>query len=285
LNLQKIRAEQQNIIHITMDDLVYDLHLQGLHIPQHTQELLTSTDEHGGFLFYGVQYSANTPRIIYPHVMPTFVRATNMASTARAICPSGSAVSISVKAKSVEEQCDSVEQGIADVAIPTSHGAIDKESAFEHTLSSSSSTVMGGSSRSKQNMAETMFSTWHHHMPNSTSDSANETPALFDFHAQQGADDPAQMSMEWGKLSIGLLQRIVRMQQIDTVVLLPMSLFRTQQRASWHHQKSIAVRRFEALEVFVVNKFEVGCWCCCICMLFSRANRASSKATKLFLRK
>ena len=115
LNLQKIRAEQQNTIHITIDDLLYDLHLQGLHIPQYTRKLLTSTDEHVGFLFYGVQYSANTPRIIYPHVMPTFVRATNMASTARAICPSGSAVSISVKAKSVEEQCDSVEQGIADV--------------------------------------------------------------------------------------------------------------------------------------------------------------------------
>jgi len=221
LNLQKIRVEQQNIIHITMDDLLYDLHLQGLHIPQHTRELLISPDEHGGFLFYGVQYSANTPCIIYPHVIPSFVRAINTASIATSPRnPPGSEMPIAVQAELVITT-ESVEPDIADVPRSASHGDIDKEPVFENKTQSSSSVIMGGSSRSQQNLAETMCSTLHHHMPNNTSDLANTITPLFYFHTQQGADDPARMSMEWGELSIGLLQRIMRMQQIDTVFLLP----------------------------------------------------------------
>jgi len=222
LNLQKIRVEQQNIIHITMDDLLYDLHSQGLHIPQHTRELLISTDEHGGFIFYGVQYSANTPRIIYPHVIPAFERTIDTASTATSPCnPRGSEMPIAVQAEELVNTSESGEPDIADVPRSASHGDIDKEPVLGNKTHSSSSVIMGGSSRSQQNLAETMCSSFHHHMPNNTSDLANTTTPLFDYHTQQGADDPARMSMEWGELSIGLLQRIVRMQQIDTVFLLP----------------------------------------------------------------
>ena len=44
LNLQKIRTEQQSIVHITIGDLLYDCHLQGLHILQHTVGLRSRRD-------------------------------------------------------------------------------------------------------------------------------------------------------------------------------------------------------------------------------------------------
>jgi len=52
-------------------------------------------------------------------------------------------------------------------------------------------------------------------------DSVDASTTLFDFHTQQGTDDPSRMFMEWGDVTISVLKRITRMQQIDTIALVP----------------------------------------------------------------
>jgi len=57
-------------------------------------------------------------------------------------------------------------------------------------------------------------------------DTVGPQPAtLFDFRTQQGADDPAYMSLEWSELTIELIQKMTRMPQIDTMNLLPHAIF------------------------------------------------------------
>jgi len=78
-NIRKIQTEQQNLVHVTLPDLIYDMQQQGLHVQPHVYDLLMSTDEYGNLLFYGVQLGVATPSVIYPRVFPGFVRATGTA--------------------------------------------------------------------------------------------------------------------------------------------------------------------------------------------------------------
>jgi len=250
LNLQKIRTEQQNIVHITIEDLLYDCQLQGLHIPQHTQELLTSTDEHGSFLFYGVHYGANTPRVIYPTVLPAFVRASNPGATvvgrasaeATPLLPPlrpdtagtmASAADTLLTTSHVDDDTDgSTDEASPDVSqqqLPPAP-ALSTQSLFVAKAPSSAAVgapyVLGGTTfRSHQNLAENMCSVYNYVLPESVHGSANTTTTLFDFHTQQGTDDPSRMCMEWGDVTISLLKRMTRMHQIDTITLVPHATF------------------------------------------------------------
>jgi hypothetical protein len=255
LNLQKIRAEQQSIVHITISDLLYDCHLQGRHVPQHTRELLTSTDEHGCFLFYGVQYGANTPRVIYPNVLPAFLRASNAAPgvvhsatveptplTPSLPPPLGSDIVSATTSHVDATTVACTDEALADVSQPARPQPQQHQSqpppastpsavAATTTLSSSTAVgdayVLGGgaATRNHQNLAETMCSVYNYTLPDSVDGSASGTTTLFDFHTQQGTDDPSRMSMEWGDVTISLLKRMTRMHQIDTIALVPHATF------------------------------------------------------------
>ena len=76
-NLDKIHAEQSTIVHMTIDDIIYDMRQSNVTIPSYMLELLTSTDEYANHIFYGVQYSQTSPIIIYPKLRPTFVNSTH----------------------------------------------------------------------------------------------------------------------------------------------------------------------------------------------------------------
>jgi hypothetical protein len=70
-----------------------------------------------------------------------------------------------------------------------------------------------------------MCSVYNYTLPDSVDGSASGTTTLFDFHTQQGTDDPSRMSMEWGDVTISLLKRMTRMHQIDTIALVPHATF------------------------------------------------------------
>jgi len=249
LNLQKIQTEQQNIVHIAIDDLLYDCQLQGLHIPPHIHELLTSKDEHGGFLFYGVHHGTNTPRVIYPTVLPAFVRASNPGTSvvgrtsaeatllalpllpplrsdtvSRMAVGADSLLTTSHIDENTDESCDEASPDVSHQQLPAA------PTPFVATVLSSAAVgapyVLGGTTfRSNQNLAENMCSVYNYVPKDSVDGSANATTSLFDFHTQQGTDDPSRMSMEWGDVTISLLKRMTRMHQIDTITLVPHATF------------------------------------------------------------
>jgi len=76
-NLEMIHAEQSTIVHMTINDIVYDMRQSNVTIPPYMLELLTSTDEYANHIFYGVQYSQTSPIVIYPKTRPTFVNSTH----------------------------------------------------------------------------------------------------------------------------------------------------------------------------------------------------------------
>jgi len=71
-SVQKIRFEHQNINHVKIQDFLYDIQQQGIHILPCVYDLLTATDEFGNFLFYGVQQGVGTPTVVYPRISPPF---------------------------------------------------------------------------------------------------------------------------------------------------------------------------------------------------------------------
>jgi len=92
---------------------------------------------------------------------------------------------------------------------------------------SPSNNTMGITNGQKhRELCEVMCDVFTHKIQgNSTGFSDAQGVALFYFRTQQGADDPAHMSLEWSELTIRLVQKITRMQQIDTMSLLPHATF------------------------------------------------------------
>jgi len=228
LNLHKIRAEQQNMVRMTMDDLLYDMQVQGLLVPAHVQELLLSTDEHGCFLFYGVHHGANTPRLIYPQTTLPFVRAI------RSVMPENTQSQpharpfeqnptspIPLAGESGTDVMNSPEEGEGG----TSDTIAPVKSAAQSRMHTPYLTAVN--SRNRQNLAETMCCVFAHEIPDTTTADGEDfgLSVLFDFHTHHGADDTARMSLEWNEVTISLLQTITRMNHIDTLCLLPHATF------------------------------------------------------------
>jgi len=67
---------------------------QGVLVPPHVLDLLTSMDEYGNFIFYGVKYSVSTPYMIYPRVLPAFTQCVphSQAKTLPSLDPNAHAV-------------------------------------------------------------------------------------------------------------------------------------------------------------------------------------------------
>ena len=249
LNLQKIRAEQQNIVHMTMNDLLYDLQVQGLHIPVHVHELLLSTDEQGCSFFYGVHHGPNTPRLIYPSSIPAFVRdarnnvivrkpPTNLLPhslesdfTTTLVPPDNSNMSNNVRVDSdhgVDAPRDETSHENRNLKHARGHqqNAVAngmKKSQLPFSTTSSVPYATAVTSRNYQNLAETLCNVFAYPISeNRLTDGTMATvPALFDFHSEQGVEDSERMSLEWNEVTIQLLQKITRMNQIDTLYLLP----------------------------------------------------------------
>jgi hypothetical protein len=249
LNLQKIRAEQQNIVHMTMNDLLYDLQVQGLHIPVHVQELLLSTDEQGCSFFYGVHHGPNTPRLIYPRCIPAFIRDARNKDTVRKLLINKfphSVASASMTTLLSQENSD-----ICNVANMDSNHEVDasrddmshesrntkhsrgaqlnavantsKKNTLPFSTTSSVPHASATTLRNHQNLAEMLCNVFAYTIAETRLQDGTmlEIPALFDFHSQQGVEDSERMSLEWNEATIELLQKITRMNHIDTLYLLP----------------------------------------------------------------
>ena len=234
LNLQKIRAEHQTVIHMTMDDLLYDMHVQGLFVPLYLQELLLSTDEQGCFLFYGVHHGANTPRLIYPQTTLPFVRAIHT------IAPGNKqrsdldkqTLTGSASAHTPTDTDSAVDDCARDIANPSEERELTSVNTIAPLKSAAQSRmytpyVAAVNSRYQHSLAETMCGVFAYELPNTAAARDGDTALseLFDFHTHHGADDTARMSLEWNDVTVSLLQKITRMNQIDTLRLLPHVIF------------------------------------------------------------
>jgi len=249
LNLQKIRAEQQNIVHMTMNDLLYDMQVQNLHIPAHIRELLLTTDEHGCAFWYGVHHGPNTPRLIYPCSIPAFVRDTsiststrNLHSTSRAdaLAPPLETTLASKEAGTIPHSGATASDRAIDAAAeevshanPNAPPTRGRQSQFANSstkispasFSSAPSTPYAAAiaSRNYQDLAETMCNVFSFSISPSrpANGTTSEPPVLFDFHSQQGVEHGGRMSLEWNEVTVDILQKITRMSQIDTLHLIP----------------------------------------------------------------
>jgi len=192
-SVQKIIAEQQNIVHVTMSDLLYDMQQQGVGVHPHEYDLLTSTDEYGNFLFYGAQHGAGTPTLIYPHIRPALVR--TLTSTP-CIVPDTPVLSDEGIDAADKAQCDDVQPELPP------RSAL-RNAKFKHDDVCS---VMCDVC-----VCETAAS--------------SELSRLFDFHMHMGADNPARMQLEWNDLAVGLVKRMARIPHVDTLFLLPHATF------------------------------------------------------------
>ena len=72
-NIDKISAEQHSIVHMTIDDIIYDMQYRNISIPSHILVFLTPMDEYSSYIFYGVKYAPGIPIVIYPKILPSFV--------------------------------------------------------------------------------------------------------------------------------------------------------------------------------------------------------------------
>jgi hypothetical protein len=196
-SVQKIISEQQNVVHVTISDLLYDMQQQGVHLHPHEYDLLTSTDEYGNFLFYGTQHGAGTPILIYPHIRPAFMR--TLVSTARTL-PDAPVVSDDDTNVAGDAQCDHIQPELLPQMPPKSTPS-----------SVSSKHVDVCSVVCDVCVCETVAD--------------SELSRLFDFRMHMGADNPARMQLEWSELAVGLVQRMARMPHIDTLFLLPHATF------------------------------------------------------------
>jgi len=241
-NIQKIQSEQQNIVHVTVPDLLYDMQQQGLNVQPHVYDLLMSTDVYGNFLFYGVQYGVDTPSLVYPHAFPGFVRANHAAieSSVPVLLDDPSCClperphleeqlesSVSSPQSSWEQPSQKQPQTLFvqpnDVLWQQMHQSTLLQPASQSLLNNTMGITNGQKHRE---LCEVMCDVFTHKIQvNSTGFSDAQGVALFDFRTQQGADYPAHMSLEWSELTIGLVQKMTRMQQIDTMSLLPHATF------------------------------------------------------------
>jgi len=231
-NIRKIQTEQQNIVHVTIPDLIYDLQQQGLQIQPHVYDLLMSTDEYGNFLFYGVQLGVATPSVIYPRVFPGFVRATatvkgdevateehtrrvSQDTTTLSAAPEGASEEsqVSVQSQTFIQPNDIMLQQMHQSTLPVSKTSLSNAMATQNV-------------QKHRDVCEVMCDSFACIIQENQPDTGGPQPAaLFDFRTQQGADDPAYMSLEWSELTIDLVQKMTRMPQIDTMNLLPHAIF------------------------------------------------------------
>jgi len=192
-SVQKIIAEQQNIVHVTISDLLYDMQQQGVSVHPHEYDLLTSMDEYGNFLFYGAQHGVGTPTLIYPHTRPAFMR--TLTSTPRTV-PDASVLSSNDTNVADGAQCDSAQ--------PELHQEVPPKSA----------------KHKHDDVCRVMCDTC---VCETTAES--ELSQLFDFQLHIGAEHPARMQVEWSDLAVGLVQRMARIPHVDTLFLLPHATF------------------------------------------------------------
>jgi len=203
-SVQKIIAEQQNVVHVTISDLLYDMQQQGIGIHPHEYDLLTSTDEYGNFLFYGAQHGAGTPTLIYPHIRPAFMR--TLAGTTHTL-PDAPALSDKDKGVAGDAQSDNT---------PPHFGDAQSEMPPQMPPTSTASHARCKHIDVCSVMCEVCVC-------ETVADS--ELSRLFDFHMHMGADNPARMQLEWSELAVGLVQKTARMPHIDTLFLLPHATF------------------------------------------------------------
>jgi len=238
-NVRKIQTEQQNIMHVTVPDLIYDMQQQGLHIQPHVYDLLMSTDEYDNFLFYKVQYGAATPTVIYPRLFPGFVRAAgnvkedevSTETHTRRVSerqPPGHKTTLSATSDDPSEESQESVQ-LETLIRPD---AIMLQQMYQSTLLTSTSELSLSNTMATQNgpkhqdVCEAMCNPFLYVIQEHSPGTAGPQAAtLFDFRTQQGADDPAYMSLEWSELTIELIQKMTRMSQIDTMNLLPHAIF------------------------------------------------------------
>ena len=236
-NMHLIQEEHQHTVNVTIDDLLYDMHQQGLQIPPHVHDLLTATDEYGGFIFYGVQYGAGTPNVIYPRLLPAFVQSSCEAAAAASVhhtlLPRSSSPS------SPPPHGHNVGEREHDDAPPPLQGPLGPlQGPFGPLQASAHQHAGAGGLRSaaedhrtqqqeQETVCEAMCDVFVYKAPDAHLQIAGGDRRLFNFHSQQGADSHAHaaMSLEWSDSTLKLVQKMTRMQHIDTLLLVPHAVF------------------------------------------------------------
>jgi len=201
-NMHLIQEEHQHTVNVTIDDLLYDMRQQGLQIPLHVHDLLTATDEYGGFIFYGVQYGAGTPNVIYPRLLPAFVQSSCEAAAA--------APSAHTLLPHIAE-----ESGHDDAPPGEAHAPAHQHAAEDHPT------------HPPETVCEAMCEVFVYKASEPQLQHGGGDGRLFNFHSQQGADSHAHtaMSLEWSDTTMKLMQKMTRMQHIDTLPLIPHATF------------------------------------------------------------
>jgi len=220
-SVQKIRSEHHNIIHVKIDDFLYDMQQQGIRVVPCVYDLLTATDEFGNCLFYGVQHGVGTPTVVYPRISPPFLTKKTPAPPAP-----------EATHRPLPHDTDATEPTPPDLpaASPSQpsnkvhYGATlntnDSQAYMRESLMVAPKMTTGVASHKNMDLCEVMCENFVYTV---TADSAPSR--LFDFQVHVGANNPESMQLEWGELTMSLLQRMTRMQNTEMLQLLPYVTF------------------------------------------------------------
>jgi len=208
-SVQKIYTEQQNIVHVTIHDFLYDMQQQGVNILPHVRDLLTMTDEYANFIFYGVQHGIGAPTVLYPRMSPSFSPAHK-----------------DTLQLSTNTNTDIQEYTQKKPTLITPHSSNGENCSKDNHDDAKNKpllvqrTTHGITSYKHKDLCQAICEDFIYKVPE-----GSELPRLFDFQVHIGASNPDRMQLEWSNLTINLVQNMTRMQHIDTLHLLPHATF------------------------------------------------------------
>jgi len=220
-SVQKIRSEHQNIIHVKIEDFLYDMQQQGIHVLPSVHDLLTATDDLGNCLFYGVQHGVGTPMVVYPRVSPPFLTKKTLARHT----PEATHLPPPHDADATEPTPSELPVGSPNQSSHNVHHTAtldtnDNQAHVCEALIVAPKPTTGVAKHKNMDLCEVMCENFVYEV------AADGAPSrLFDFQVHVGASNPDSMQLEWGELTMSLLQRMTRMQHIETLQLLPYVTF------------------------------------------------------------